>query len=83
MCYDVASPLERPAVDGCGKGVVYYQRHAVSVSHLSKPLYVEYVAAWVGDGFTEETFRVWTKLCLDAFIIPFGVDEGAFYAEFA
>ena len=79
--HDVAAPFKGTAVDGCGKGVIDDERHAVLVRHLGKALDVEHVAAWVRDGLAEEALRVGAEASLDAFVVPVGVDEGALDAE--
>ena len=79
--HDVATPLEGTAVDGSGKGVVHDEGHAVAVCHEGKALDVEDLAAGVGDGLAEEALRVGAEFLLDALVIPFGIHEGAFYAQ--
>ena len=42
MGYDVASPFDRPTVDGRGKGIVDDERHAVLVGDVSEAFDVEH-----------------------------------------
>ena len=79
---DVATPFEGTAIDGCGEGVVHDKGHTMLVSHLGETLYVEHITTGVRDGLAEETFCVGTETSLDTLVIPIGVNEGAFYAQF-
>ena len=79
--HDVGSPLEGPAVDGGGEGVVDDEGYAVGVSHAGEAFNVEHVATGVGDGFAEEAFRVGTECFFYLFIGSVGVDKGAFDAH--
>ena len=80
--HDVAAPFEGTAVDGSGKGVIDDEGHTMLVSHLGKSLDVEHVTARVGDGLAEEALRVRLEGCLDALVVPIGINEGALDAEF-
>ena len=81
VCDDVGSPLERAAVDGCGKGVVYDKGYAVAVCQTGKAFDVEDASAGVADGLAEEAFGVGAESSLNALVVPVRVHEGAFYAQ--
>ena len=61
MGHDVGTPFEGTAVDGCGKGVVDNEGHAVAVGNLGKTLNIEDGAAGVGDGLAEHGLRIRTE----------------------
>ena len=75
VCNDVASPLKRTAVDRSCKGVVDNKRHTMLMSHISKALYIEYIATWVRDGFTKESLGVRLECFLYFFVRSSWVDE--------
>ena len=81
MCHYVTAPLEWPAVDRCGEGVVDDEGHAMLVGHLREALYIEHIASRVGYRLSEEAFGVRAEGSLYALIIPVGVDECTLYAE--
>ena len=77
---DVGSPFKGAAVDGRGKRVVHNEGHAVAVCNLGKTLNVEYVAAGVGDGLSEDALGVGAEGCLNLLVGGVGIDESALYA---
>ena len=78
---DVTAPFEGTAIDGRCKSVIDDEGYAMLVGHLGKSLDVEHVAAGVADGLAEETFRIGLEGCLDALVVPIGINEGALDAE--
>ena len=80
--HDVSAPLKGSAVDGCGKGVVDNQWHAIAVGHTGELLDVEHGATGVGDRLTEEQLRIGAEGSLQLFLRSIGVDKGALDAEF-
>ena len=79
---DVTAPLEWAAVDWGGEGVIDDEGYAVFMGHLGEAFYVKDAAAWVGDGLTEEAFGIGFEAGFYLLIVPLGIDEGAFDAEF-
>ena len=82
VCDDVSAPLERTAVDGCGKGVVHDEGYTMLVCYACKALYIEDTATGVADCLAEEALCVGTELGFNALVVPVLVDEGALYAQF-
>ena len=67
MRHDVRAPLQRPAVDGRGKGVVHDQGYAVRVRGSGKLLNVQYGQRGVGDGFAKDGLGVGAERCVQLF----------------
>ena len=59
--HDVGTPLDRPAVDGRGEGVVDDEGHAVRMCGGGELLDVEDRERGVGDGLAEDALRVGTE----------------------
>ena len=81
--HDVGAPFKGSAVDGCGEGVVYDQRNAVSVGRISELLNVEYDQRRIGDGFAEHRLCIRPKSSLQLFRGAVGVDKGEIHAHSA
>ena len=81
VCNDVATPFNRAAVDGRGKGIIDNKGYTVLMSQLSEALDIKNITAWVGNGLAKETLGVRTEGCFNALIIPIGINEGAVDTE--
>ena len=79
---DIASPLERTAVDRCGEGIIHDEWHTMLVSHLSETLDIEDIAARVGDSLAKEALGILLEACLYLLVTPVWVYKGALDAEF-
>ena len=73
---DVGSPLNGTAVDGRSEGVVDDKGHAVLVRQTGKALDVQHFAAWVADGFAEDTARIGAESLLQLLVSGILIDEG-------
>ena len=74
--HNIAAPLEGPAVDGGGKGVVHNQGHAVAVCGLGKLLNIQHGEGRIGDGFAKHRLGVGLKRRVQLLLGTVGGDEG-------
>src|SRR5699024_6770081 len=79
---DVGAPLDGPAVDRGGEGVVHDQGHAVGVGRLGKLFNVQHGEGGVGDGLAEHGLGVGAESGVQLFLGGGGGDEGDVDAHF-
>ena len=79
---DIRAPLDGPAVDRGGEGVVDNQRDAVAMRGIREQLNIQDGQRGVGDGFAENGLGVRPERRVQLFRRAVGGDEGEIHAHF-